>query len=151
MTKKMMKNYNLFLPFFMVAVLSSCGVQYESARVKSTSMTPDEVRLELDMSNFELLGETEVSVGYRTYLGFISCLDSVNHQAYNRRQVQKVALKGHKDFCLPRYLNRAAYKVIDAFPTADYYVPMYTRKNLLRMFLGRQTEQSIVIKAYKLK
>lgn len=151
MNKTMMKYNNLILSFFMVVILSSCGVQYEATRVKSTSMTPDVVRLDLDLSNFELLGETEISVGYRTYLGFISSLDSVNHQAYNRRMVQKVTLKGHKDFCLPRYLDRAAYKVIEEYPGADYYVPMYTHKNILRMFLGRQTERAMVIKAYKFK
>lgn len=147
----MMKLNKLFLSLFVILLFASCGVQYESTRVKSTSMTPDEVRLNLDLSNFELLGETEVSVDYRTYLGFINCLDSVNHEAYNRRIVNKVKLKGHKDFSLPRYLNRAAYKVVEAFPEADYYVPMYTRKKILKMFLGRQSEQAIVIKAYKLK
>jgi len=147
----MMKLKKLFLSLFVVLLFASCGVQYESTRVKSTSLTPDVVRLDLDLSDFELLGETEVSVNYRTYLGYIRCLDSVNHEAYNRRVVNKVTLKGHKDFSLPRYLDLAAYKVVEAYPTADYYVPAYTHQKIWKMFLGRQIQQSVVIKAYKLK
>lgn len=151
MTDMKMKLNKLFLSLFVILWFASCGVQYESTRVKSVSMTPDVVRLDLDLSNFELLGETEVSVDYRTYLGFIRCLDSVNHEAYNRRIVNKVRLKGHKDFSLPRSLNRAVYKVVEAYPAADYYVPMFTQKKIMKMFLGRQTEQTVVIKAYQLK
>lgn len=147
----MIKYRNLFLSLCVMLLLASCGVQYNYNRVKSTSLTPDVVRLNLDLENFELLGETKISVNYRTYLGFITSLDSINDRAYNRRAIDKVAFKGFKDFRIPRYLKKAAYKVIEAYPDADYYVPAYTHTSILKLFLGRSTEREMVIKAYKLK
>lgn len=135
----------------LLVLLASCGVQYDYTRVKSTSLTPDVVRLNMNLSDFEVLGETEISVDYRTYLGFIRANDSINHKAYDRRVVNKVSFAGNKDFCLPSYLKKAAYKVTETFPNADYYAPVYVNKKVLRMFLGRRTERTMVIKAYKLK
>lgn len=147
----MMKFKYTFLSLIVILLLASCGVQYDYTKVKSTSLTPDVVRLNMNLENFEPLGETEISVNFRTYLGFITCLDSINNIAYERRVVNKVVLKGHKDFNLHRYLDRATNKVIREFPEADYYVPMYTSRQVLKMFLGRSTRETMVIKAYKLK
>lgn len=141
----------LFSVLCISLLFTSCGSLYDYTNVRSTALTPDVVRMDINIDKLEPLGEMEVSVDYRTYLGFIRSLDSINHIAYDRREINKVHLKGPKDFAVPRYLNRATYKITEAFPNADYYVPMYTSRKLIRMFLGRQTRQSMMIKAYKLK
>lgn len=141
----------MIITALIVIFFSSCGTWYEQSKVRSASLVPDVVRLDINIDQMELLGEQSISVDYRTYLGFIHALDSINHVAYDRRNIDKVVFKGPKDFILPRYLDRAASKILEAFPNADYYVPMYSTCKENRMFLGRRTKQSMVIKAYRLK
>lgn len=134
-----------------VTLFSSCGTLYEQSKIRSTSLVPDVIRLDMNIEQLELLGEQKISVNYRTYLGFIHALDSINDVAYDRRNINKVVFKGSKDFILPRYLSHAASKVIEIFPNADYYVPVYSSCQESRMFLGRKTRKSMIIKAYKFK
>lgn len=147
----MVKYKFIIITTLVVTLFTSCGTLYEKNKVRTTSLIPDIVRLDMNIEQLELLGEQQISVDYRTYLGFIHALDSINNVAYDRRNITKVVFKGTKDFILPRYLNHAAVKVIEAFPDADYYVPMYSSCKENRMFLGRKTQKTMIIKAYKLK
>jgi hypothetical protein len=129
----------------------SCSGMYHYNKVNTISLTPDHVRLNMDMDNLELLGSTTISVTSRTYFGIFKTIDSVNNVKYNFREVKKVYLDKKNSISLSKDLQKAAYKVIEEYPDADFYVPVYSQKQLCRMFLGRQQTKTAVIKAFKLK
>lgn len=142
---------NWLFCLFVFAGVTSCSGLYDYTKVNGTSFVPNEVRLNLDLNDFELLGATSVSVSWRSYFGIFHLLDEVNGQIYDRRNVKKVNWYGHKDFPVHGRVNRATYKVVEEYPNADYYVPMYANRQVMRMFLGKRVKQELVIKAYKLK
>jgi hypothetical protein len=134
-----------------IVFFSSCSGLYHYNQVNTTSFSPDNVRLDMDLSDFELQGSTTISVSTRVYFGLFKKTDFINDVQYNFREVKKVNLQGHQRISLSNDLRKAAYKVIEAYPNADFYVPVYTQKEVHRMFLGRQQTTTAVIKAFKLK
>lgn len=132
----------------MVFLFSSCSGLRQYSKVNSLDFTPNEVRLHMDMSNYDLLGESTITVDFRTYLGFIKTIDKVNDKDYNFREVKTVNLIGSR---ISKDLSKALYKVVEQYPEADYYVPVYEKNETYHMFLGKATKKTMVVKAYKLK
>lgn len=136
------------LPLFM---LGSCRGMYQYNTANALRLTPDEVRLNLDMDNFELLGETIISVQTRTYFGIFTKTDSINGESYNFRQVKRTDLKGWNQMKIDRHLRKALYKVVEEFPHADYYVPVFEKTDKERLFLGRYEKKQMTVKAYRFR
>ena len=134
-----------------IVLFSSCSGLYSYKISQSASLTPDEVRLNLSMDDMNLLGETTISAKTSTYFGIFKSIDYINDEVYDFRKVTKVRLNGEKNINIPTDLDKAAYKVIDEYPTADYFVPVYYNEEVNRMFLGNTKTKTMVIKAYKLK
>lgn len=134
-----------------VFTLSSCSNYYTFSKKRSASLTPNLVQLNINMADFEYLGKTEISVQSREYLGFIQVIDSINNRAYNYRDVRFTELVGPRDIKLSGEMRRAAYKVIDEFPEATYYIVSNDYQQIHRMFLGKQTIRRMEIQAYKYK
>jgi hypothetical protein len=132
-------------------ILTSCSGLYKFSNIKTTSFTPDRVRLNLENKDFEFLGEMEISYASRTYLGFINLLDSLNNEVPPQRVVEKVQVSGFSDIRMNDRLKRAAIKVVNQYPTADYYLPLYSRKTVEQMFMGKRTYEKMLVKVYKLK
>lgn len=132
-------------------ILTSCSGLYKFSNIKTTSFTPDRVRLNLENKDFEFLGEMEISYASRTYLGFINLLDSLNSEVVPPRIVEKVQVSGFSDIRMNDHLKRAAVKVVNQYPTADYYLPLYSRKTVEQMFMGKRTHVKMLVKVYKLK
>ncbi|MDR1181027.1 MAG: hypothetical protein LBL13_03505 [Bacteroidales bacterium] len=147
----MKKNIVKLLSLVALLFLSSCNGLYHYNKVNTTSLSPDHVRLNMDMENIELLGQTTISLTSRTYFGIFKTIDSVNNVKYDFREVKKVDLAGRNSISLPRDLQKAAYKVIEEYPNADFYVPVYTQKQVRRLFFGKQQTRTAVVKAFKLK
>ena len=143
----------LYTIFFSVILLlgTSCNGSYHFSSTRAVSFTPDDVRLSLSMSDFELLGETEITTFSRVYLGFISNLDSINGVEYDRRTVHKVSLKGEKDIKLPPVMKKALYKVVDMYPDADYFMSVYVKSEQQKMFGGKYVSRKALIRAYKFR
>lgn len=135
----------------LVLLLASCGGMYNYSTVKSTSFSPDFVRLDLKVQDFEYLGETTISADYRFYLGIFRNIDSINGKPYLQRNVEEVTLAGIRDIPMSVIMKRAAYKVLDEYPGADFYVAANKRKEIQQMFMGQIVKETITIKAYKLK
>lgn len=135
----------------MVLSLSSCSGLRQVSGVQSTSFTPDYVRVDANINDYEQLGETTVTVEYRKYIGFIKKLDKINDEDYNFRDVKIVELEGRTNINLGGDVKKALYKVVEEYPTADYYVPVVKKTDVERMFMGRFVKESVTIKAYKLK
>ena len=119
--------------------------------VQTTSFVPDYVRVEANINDYELLGETTITVESRQYLGFINKIDKINDEDYNFRDVKIVELEGKTNIRLTGDIKKALYKVVEEYPNADYYVPVMKKTEVDRMFLGKYVKKSVTIKAYVLK
>lgn len=149
---KKMRKLSIILILVSVAfVFSSCRGTFEYNKKRTMDFAPYKVRLNIDMSNFELLGETVITVDSRTYLGIFKHIDSINGIEYNFRDVKYTKLQGQKTMNLDGCMKKAMYKALDEYPNADYYIPSSSKKHKLRLFLGRQQKDEVVIKAYKFK
>lgn len=131
--------------------MSSCSNYYTSSERRTVSLTPDNVRLNINLSDFEYLGKTEISARSREYLGFIHKIDSINNRPYNYRDLRYVQLTGPRDIRLTSDMQKAAYKVLDDFPDATYYVVSNSYVKVHRLFLGKWSIQTMEIQAYKYK
>lgn len=133
------------------ASLSACSNYYTLTERRTTSLTPDHVRLNINLSDFEYMGKSEISVKSREYLGFIHVIDSVNNRPYNYRDVRTVELTGPRDIRLTPDMQKAAYKVLDDFPDATYYVVSNSYVKIHRLFLGKWKMHTMEVQAYKYK
>lgn len=149
-----MKNIKIiYVVLALVLLLSSCSIgRFTHQNSKATSFAPDEVRLELTMDDFDYLGDVQISISQKTYFGIFSKLDTINGVFNDNRHYKKfVKLKGTQDFPIKGRLKRAAYKVVEQYPDADYFVPVSSYKEVQRMFLGSRKTKTMTIRAYKLK
>lgn len=141
-----MTKINYFLIMIGIVLMSSCGTV-----TKLSVFRPDDIRLNVDMGDLEYIGETEISVSYSTYLGFISITDKVNGEDYSyfEKKIAKLAYPVGRLF--GGKLNKAAYKVLEDYPEATYFMPVCTKKEINRLFLGREVTRTAKIRAYKFK
>jgi hypothetical protein len=148
----MKKVIKCLIGVLLIGLMSACSVgQYNSNSVKTMDFTPNVVRLEMTLNDFILLGEVRVDVSYRTYLSAFNVFETINGQDYNRRVSNRVNFTGARAVKLSKPIQRATYKVIELFPDADYYVPVFTEKQIDGLFLGRHTKEAVTFKAYKQK
>lgn len=140
---------SIFFTICIIACFSSCNVERTYNQLRTTSFTPDYVRMDMNLSDMQLLGQTTLTVQTRTYLGIFKHTDYVNGIRYDYRKVSLVDLNGSTDVRLNKDLKKAAYKALEEFPEADYFVPVTSKKEVDRMFLGHKTTYTTVIKAYK--
>lgn len=133
------------------AILSSCSNYYTLSERRSVSLTPNDVRLNINLNDFEYLGKTEISARTRQYLGFIHIIDSINNRPYNYRDQRLVQLSGPNDIRLSADMQKAAYKVLDDFPDATYYMISSNYVKVHRLFMGKWALKTMEIQAYKYK
>ena len=142
-----MKLYRYILPAVALVCLSACSI------TRNSTYAPDSTRLELTMDDLEYLGESELSVSYRTYIGFISVIDYINGEPYDGVEHKYVRFGMQKKVDLKLYgrLQRASYKLVDDFPDAEYYVVTRQTKSKTNLFLGGDVTVTAKVKAYRLK
>ena len=136
--------YRYLLAAALIVSLSACSV----TRHRPYSM--DGTRLNVTMDDLEYLGDTEISVDYRKYIGFISVIDAINGKVYDRVETKKLELSNVPEG-LYRYLDRASYKLVEDFPEADYYIVTMQKISRTRLFLGSDITVRARIKAYRFK
>lgn len=129
---------------------SSCSGYRHMSGVRTFSDAT--FRVNTSINDYTLLGETEVSVEVRSYLGWIEVIDKVNGEVYNKTDQKIVSLEGMKPAVkMDSNIERALYKVLEMYPDADYYVPVSTKLEIEDLFLGKHTVETVRVKAYKLK
>ncbi len=136
-----------------IAALLAITVLSVSCSVTRMSVaSPDRMQLNITMADLEYLGESEISVEYRTYLGFINVVDAVNGAPYDRQETKKlVVTKGSSSGSkVPDVLDQAADKLTEEYPTADYFRIVSTKVQKNRLFLGGQSVITAKVKAYRL-
>jgi hypothetical protein len=147
----MMKNNIILIISSAFIILLTGACSSTKKNVRTTPFSASEVRLELNASDFNYLGKTEVTYTYRRFFLIFRKLDSLNNQQNHPRVKRIVKFNGIKNISLNRFGKQAAIKATKKFPEADYYVPVNEKKEVEKKFLGRKIKTSIIIKAYKLK
>ncbi len=144
-----MKGHILLLFAAMLTFTTACSV----TRNTITTRTPDVVRLNIDMDDVQCLGETELTIEYRTYLGFIRVKDKINGIPYDRKGIKTTTVKvyGSSFGKMPSIFRYSAYKLAEDFPDADYFTIVNGQKKKTNLFLGGSAVSTLKIKAYKLK
>ena len=137
----------IFLTAALTLGLASCSV------TRYKSYAPSTTQLTLQMDDLKYLGETSISVEYRTYLGFISKIDKVNGELYTGNEVKTFPVfnnSGFADALLPN-LDKASYKILEEHPDADYFIVTYQKEEKHKLFLGSNVTSTAKVKAYSLK
>ena len=143
-----MKNRVLYISLILALfTLSGCGTL-----TQSKVFAPNKVQLNLGMDDLEYLGDVRIDMTYRTYLGFIKVIDTVNDEVYDRTNSKEVCLYSQIGALpLSNDVNKAAYKVLEQYPDATYFQPVSLTKVKDRLFLGSKNRVEAVVKAYKFK
>ncbi len=145
------KIYSFLSLATLAILLASCSVT-NVTKMRTGSTTPDFVRLDMTLDDYEYLGETEIEVEYHKYFGAFDYLNSINGEAVSRRNRTFVLLEGRSPINLqPRLLNRALIKAYTAHPEADFLMPSMTTMEVTQLFLGRKVKATAKIKAYKIR
>ena len=139
-----MKLYRFLLLAAVVASLSACSV------TRHRPYAVEDTRLNLAMSDLEYLGESEISVDYRKYAGFITVIDSINGVPYDGVEI-KTAELGNVPGGMYDKLHRATYKVIEDYPEAEYFMVVSQNVSRTRLFLGSEVSVKAKVKAFKIK
>ena len=126
-------------------MVSSCGTVS-----KQTPYSFDSVRLELGMNDLQFLGETEISVEYTTYLGFINTVEKVNGQKYDPTHKKLLKVKGD-EFSTSDKLKLAAYKLTELYPDGVYFQIVRQTKEVDKLFLGSLKKETARVRVYKFK
>ncbi len=131
----------------LVALCSACSV------TRNKAYTPTTTQLNIQMDDLEYLGESEISVDYRTYLGFISKIDRINGVPYTGEEIRRAQINGGYLSAPGLYskLGRATAKVLDEYPQANYFVVVRQTQNKTRLFLGADVSVRATVKAYSFK
>ena len=145
-----MKKLFIALSAVVLVCATSCSGLRTFQKVQGVRTTPDIVRMEMNFDNMQPLGETTISIETRTYLGIFVKLDKVNGVEYDRRNKPTARVNGDGlNLRLAGNLRKALVKVVDEYPTADYYVVTSTKVETNQMFLGKAQTKTMVVKAYK--
>lgn len=147
-----MKKHNIIIFLFLGGLLlSSCGNYVTRKVMRTTSFSPTSVELKLTLSDFEYIGEVEVSVSYNKYLGIITKIHEINNKEVARRNVNIVDLYGRMNVPVPPAAMRALYESHIKYPDAEIIVPISSIYEEQRMFMGRKGKVTLKAKAFKFK
>lgn len=132
----------------LVLGFTSCGVT-----TKSSLYPVDKADLKLkNMDKFELLGESEISSEYDTYLGCIRRLNTVNGELYIPGEKVKVKIPSNKPSLFRKKgMEIAAAKLLEKYPEARLFQVVSEEKNTDVLFLGSTTMLKAKIQVYKYK
>ncbi len=126
-----------------MALMASCGTVRHQA-----TYAPSRTVLQIEMQDMKYLGEVEVSVSYRTYLGLFRVIDKVNGEEYSSANKSLTNLDGiNTSYIAP--LNRAYGKVLKEYPEATYFQVVSYSKTSDRLFLSSDHECKAKVRAYK--
>jgi hypothetical protein len=150
-----MKPYKICIKgFFMILVIfgfSSCASINTSRSARTTSFYPDIVKFEFTSSDFELIGEMDISVKYSRYLGFIRIVELINDGEVSKRNIKRMDVYGKSSIPLNPVMYQALYDVYVKYPDADFTIPSYVIDEQENLFLGKKIIKTARIKVYKLK
>ncbi len=140
-----------FLMILVIVAFSSCVSTSTTRSGKTASFYPDQVRFDLTSSDFEFVGEMDISVKYSQYLGVIRIFELINNKEVSRRNINTMSVYGRRSIPLSPVMYRALYDVYAEYPDADFTIPSYVIEEQENLFLGKKIKKTARIKVYKLK
>ncbi len=140
-----------FLLILGLIAFSSCVSINTSRSGRTASFYPDLVRFELTSSDFEFIGEMDISVKYSQYLGIIRIFEFINDKEVSNRNINSMSIYGKRNIPMSPVLYRALYDVYVEYPDADFTIPSYVIDETENLFLGKKIKKTARIKVYKLK
>jgi hypothetical protein len=135
----------------MILIFSGCATTDIEKTSGSMNFMPDKVEMHVNLDDYEMLGEMEVSINYSRYFGLFKIIKSINEKPYNRRKKRTMEVYGLDGIKIRNDLERALFKVHEKYPSADFIVPVYTVEKKHKMFLGRRVKKILKVKIYKTK
>lgn len=142
----MKKIYSLLAIAAVTLAFQSCATVS-----RNNTFNTSKTELQIQMSDLEFLGETEVSVTYRTLFGIFRHIDLVNGKEYNPAEVERTHLNGALGTAYAGSLRKAYGKVLKQYPDAHYFQVVRVSKKTDRLFLGTDSEVKAVVRAYKFR
>lgn len=146
--------HKIFIALIVLTLFASCSVKTNKL-MRSGTFMPNDIQLHQTMSDFEFLGEGEVSVEYGRYFMFFTHLNLINGKEVARRNQTIINFSGSGNFSYALIPNtkirRAVYDMHVKYPTADFLVPVNIITEKQGMFLGSKIKQTMKVKAYKIK
>lgn len=140
-----MKKICIILSLAIMVLLSSCGTTQRTSVYK-----PDHSRRNVDLKELRYLGECEISVSYSVYFGLIHANTKVNGEDYNSLDKKKVGLETFGGRFLGP-ISKAAYKVLETYPDAVYFMPVRKVTTTDQLIFGHLTTTTATVRAYALK
>jgi len=131
-------------------LFTSCIGTYTVKSSRTASFYPDLVRFDLTSDDVEYLGEMDISVAYRKYLGMFRIFELINDEEVSKRTRNSISLYGDRNLPIDPLLRRALYDAHVTFPEADFLIPAYVINEVETLFLGRRVRKTAKIRAYKL-
>jgi hypothetical protein len=139
------------LLILVLVTFSSCVSTSTSRSARTTSFYPDLVKFDLTSSDFEQIGEMDISVQYSQYLRIIKIFELINDKEVSKRNVSTMSVYGNRNLPLSPSMYRALYDVYVKYPNADFTIPTYVIEETENLFLGKKIKKTARIKVYKLK
>lgn len=135
----------LFFLFCLVCALglSSCG-----SSKQANVFRPNNIQLNLSMNDLNYLGDCQISVTYDTYLGFITKVDKVNGESYSSLERKKAEIQPMSGVLSKGPIELAAYKVLEQYPNASYFLPICQTTTKTKLFLGTEKTVTATIRVY---
>lgn len=137
----MNKIRNIVIIVLLAFLVTGCGT---TTRMKSVTAP---AVMQISLENLNYLGETEISVSYSTYLYMFTSINTVNGEMFTPGNDRIVEINGLGD----SYLNKAAYKLLETFPRADYFQVVYKEEVTHKLFLGDEIVAKARVRAYSFK
>lgn len=141
----MKKLYFLFCIVCALA-LTSCGTT-KNAKV----FRPNNIQLNIALSELEYLGDCEISVSYDTYFGLFTHIDKVNGEPYNSLEHTSADITPFTGIMSSGPVELAAYKVLQTYPTASYFLPICQTTTKTKLLFGSEKTVNVTVRAYSLK
>lgn len=146
----MKRNVILLCTLTVALMLTSCVSQHKTLN-QYAPLTPDKVRLELTMQDYEYLGDVTMEVTYKTYFGSVGKILTINGEAYNPRFYRSAQIRWNKDVRVSSVMEKALYKIGDTYPDADYIMPVRQERVYDHMLGGREIRETLTVKVFALK
>jgi hypothetical protein len=147
-----MNKYRLsFVSLILILIFSSCATTDIERTTGTMNFIPDKVEMHVNLDDYEILGEMEVSIKYSRYFGLFKIIKTINEEPYNRRKKRTMEVYGLEGIKIRNDLERALFKVHEKYPSADFIVPVYSVEKKHKMFLGRRVKKILKVKIYKTK
>ena len=146
-----MNRIKYIVPMLMfVLLMNSCITSTHTSKRNRFIPDVDVVRLDLNLNDFEIVGETEINVLYHKYFGIITVIDEVNGVRYDPYNTYKTRISG-VSFGPFSQLGNATTKIIDELPNADYYHVVYDKKKREPLLFGKVVKETALIRGYNIK